>query len=528
MNCALDSTFISFILLTLWLLYLQYILISTTHQYFGNAVAFLTESLRNLEKGSGSVFLGLTFVSGDFFISTAASYHMANDVAIGGVVGGVFLMLTIGIGLSVFLSKDKSHRFNRRPLFRDVLFMVISTITLAVFWLKNNIQIWGCVIILAVYVVYLVTIFLGRYIHQTYKNTSIKEMGIEDPDLILMNDNLHITTETDLENVLFLADMEENPSTGKSLVFNQPDDEQESAPQHFRQFWKDLIYDGSEWEEKSIIQKILFLLVVPSVIVRNLTIPTGAGISWSKPLFMLNCFASPLFLLVVTETTDLSFPTPTIQFPVWGLLLILSFIIFVVVFFTSSLNSPPKYFNFLVVLNIVMSSCWLYMVGLELVSLLITLLKLIGLSPTTGGIIFVGISNSYFAIQHVVKMSSEVFISLALPSLLSATPLKLNFCLGSAFFISSIFNSNHEIVFPAVTGQSGGEWIYGGMNALILIFISLLVVEIVFGIGIVISKFKLKTRLGVVLVGLWVVALLLLILSEVGILFGKGPILSLP
>jgi len=249
-----------------------------------------------------------------------------------------------------------------------------------------------------------------------------------------------------------------------------------------------------------------------------LTIPTGAGIIWSKPFFLINCFAAPLFLLIVSETTHVTIPMGPVDFPLWGLMLILSTIIAVVVFFTSKIKESPKYFFVLVGLNIVMSSSWLYMVGLEIVSVLVIMAKVINMSPVTVGILFLGLANSYIAITRLVKLSRQGLIIMAAESILAVFPLKLMLCLGVPFIISSIFTTDPGVTFSEESSS--------GYNPLLLMLGGLLAVGVVYAVVIPILRFQLKMGLGVLLVGIWLTGVVVVVLAEVGVIFGGGPILS--
>lgn len=255
---------------------------------------------------------------------------------------------------------------------------------------------------------------------------------------------------------------------------------------------------------------------VPSIVLRNLTIPTGAGISWSKPFILLNCFAAPLFLLVVSESTRVLIPIGSIDFPLWGIMLIISAVLATFVFFTSNLKEPPKYFFILVGLNIIMSSSWLYMVGLEFVSVLVIMAKVLKLSTVTVGILFVGLANSYIAITGLIKLVRQDFIILAISCILALVPLKMMLCLGFAFALTSFFTPDNHIYFESETT---------GFNSLLEVFVAQILVGVVYAIMMPVLRFRLKWGLAVVMVLIWGAGTVVVVLSELGIIF-SGPIIS--
>jgi hypothetical protein len=75
-----------------------------------------------------------------------------------------------------------------------------------------------------------------------------------------------------------------------------------------------------------------------------------------------------------------------------------------VVAFTTSANSEPRGFLFVVAASIVMSSFWLYFIGLELVSML-TVISWIGkISDMGTGMIALGVCNSIATVIKAVTI----------------------------------------------------------------------------------------------------------------------------
>lgn len=45
--------------------------------------------------------------------------------------------------------------------------------------------------------------------------------------------------------------------------------------EHVKELGHRIVWDGSYWGEKNVLQKIFYILLLPTVVLRNLTIPTG-------------------------------------------------------------------------------------------------------------------------------------------------------------------------------------------------------------------------------------------------------------
>jgi len=67
---------------------------------------------------------------------------------------------------------------------------------------------------------------------------------------------------------MFFADLRENsnksPDAEAELAFKTEDDTIPWA-RHCGTFWRQIIYDGSEWHDKTVFKKVLFIVQVPSI-----------------------------------------------------------------------------------------------------------------------------------------------------------------------------------------------------------------------------------------------------------------------
>jgi sodium/potassium/calcium exchanger 6 len=138
---------------------------------------------------------------------------------------------------------------------------------------------------------------------------------------------------------------------------------EESSRNYFIRFLKWI-----EWDKSSWFDRILFVIVFPTIIIRNLTIPQADPERWSK-FFAVICpiFIGPFILLAVNS---LEYKLGGV-FPLWILLMLIGACIGILIAFTSSWSQPPRKYHFLFVFSgFACSVIWIYMVANELVDVL--------------------------------------------------------------------------------------------------------------------------------------------------------------
>eukprot|EP01126_Amoeba_proteus_P037088 TRINITY_DN3801_c0_g1_i3.p1 TRINITY_DN3801_c0_g1~~TRINITY_DN3801_c0_g1_i3.p1 ORF type:complete len:358 (-),score=64.06 TRINITY_DN3801_c0_g1_i3:1196-2269(-) len=321
-RCAIPWRWVSVVLSILWLIFLNYLLISTTKSYFYKTISRLSSQISISSKIFGVTFLAISFVSGDFFVASAATYYGENDAALGGILGSTLFVLTVPAGAVMLADKESEISVYRRPFFRDLFFTLVCCLTVLLLWLKNKLEFWMSLIMLGIYILYLAVVIVGRYVYQKTEKQKRRRLGIIDET----SDKEFFELApggNEKDQVSFLADVKGLSSDSEFLIETVESDPEENSgcmwecsfssfTSHLSQFGNRLIWDGTTWSEKSTSSRFSYVLVLPTIILRNLTIPTGPDAQWSKGLLMVTFIVGPMWLLICTDCEDF-FATTTQQ-----------------------------------------------------------------------------------------------------------------------------------------------------------------------------------------------------------------------
>nr|CAG4717757.1 unnamed protein product [Naegleria fowleri] len=202
--------------------------------------------------------------------------------------------------------------------------------------------------------------------------------------------------------------------------------------------WAEFL-DQCEWEEKSRGEKLFFLLVAPSILIRNLTIPKADPNEWSKLFAVLNPIFMPPFVLFALGYLDLKVVNS--EFPLWALLSLIGLVFSVFIFFTSKASRKPKYHIMIVGVSFIMSVIWIYTIANELVDVLNSFGIMWNISDS---ILSIALSagNSLSDMAADVAVARQGFVEMAVAAAYSAPGLSLLFGLGISMTANYIMTSN--------------------------------------------------------------------------------------
>lgn len=62
-----------------------------------------------------------------------------------------------------------------------------------------------------------------------------------------------------------------------------------------------------KWQERNLREKIIYIFLSPSILIRNLTIPVANEGEWNRIFAILNPIFVPQFLLFITKSKFVSF-----------------------------------------------------------------------------------------------------------------------------------------------------------------------------------------------------------------------------
>ncbi|KAG8173252.1 hypothetical protein JTE90_001181, partial [Oedothorax gibbosus] len=152
--------------------------------------------------------------------------------------------------------------------------------------------------------------------------------------------------------------------------------------------------DTESWPDKKLIFKLFDIIKAPVYFLLIITIPVvdyeNDKNNWCRPLNIIHIFTSPAFVLFALGKYDKNIN----NFPLWGIILIISFVVAVIVFFTSKNSDSPAYHCFYGYVGFATSVVWVYLLATEIVSLLQTIGIVFRLSDTILGLTVLAWGNS--------------------------------------------------------------------------------------------------------------------------------------
>lgn len=198
-----------------------------------------------------------------------------------------------------------------------------------------------------------------------------------------------------------------------------------------------------EWQDKSLLQKIGWIIVSPITLVLNLTIPQIEDDSWHKFFAVLNPIFAPLQMSLVAGWYDVyiggAFPLPV-------LLVMIGSILSVAVFFTTTSKKPRRIHAFLLA-AFLLSIFWIYLVANELVSLLQSIGLIFNISPAILGLTVLAWGNSTGDLISDIVVAKQGFPEMALAATFGG-PL-FNMLLGLGISLTVVCSQIFPAAYPA-------------------------------------------------------------------------------
>lgn len=149
-----------------------------------------------------------------------------------------------------------------------------------------------------------------------------------------------------------------------------------------------------DWEEGNFLSKIFCIIKSPFIFFLHLVIPiVDYSIEmhgWCKLLNIIHCFTLPMFALLATGTLTLTF----YGIPLAAVVIVLSVMLALIIFYTSEVISPPKYHIVFAVASFVGCVLVIFKVANEVVSVLETFGVVSNLTHSMLGLSVLAIGNS--------------------------------------------------------------------------------------------------------------------------------------
>ncbi|KAJ8562123.1 hypothetical protein K7X08_011414 [Anisodus acutangulus] len=354
------SPILGYSLLALWLILLFYLLGDTASSYFCSSLEGLSKSLKLSPIIAGVTLLSLGNGAPDLFSSIVSFMNDGtNNIGLSSIIGGAFFVSSVVAGITSISISQHERKIKKSSFIGNVMFLILCVVCLLVVIVIGKIHLWGALALFFLYFVYVCFIFVSEMYFR-------EEKCLNSADIVI-DDSLDLPIICNMKKAQELSYELRVP-----LLVNKGE-----------------MQSGKQRENFYVLRKIGYVLELPLDLPRKLTIPNVSQEKWSKSFAIVSITLAPLLLVLIW---DFFGPESSIWYGFSGVLGIACGLL---VFFTSDGLHPPKKFNFLwLVLGFLMSITWTYILAEELISLLVAMGLILGISPSILGLTVLAWGNS--------------------------------------------------------------------------------------------------------------------------------------
>ncbi|KAL6191327.1 hypothetical protein ACLB2K_037718 [Fragaria x ananassa] len=345
---------IAHVAVLLWLLVLFYLLGNTAANYFCSSLESLSKILKLSPTIAGVTLLSLGNGAPDV-LSSIVSFTGSGgdgDVGLNSVLGGAFFVSSIVVGLISILISSRQVSVDESCFIRDVIFFLFSLFSLLVIIVIGRINLWGSIAFVAIYFVYVASVSAT-----------------------------HIYRARKLEQEPLLRHVDE-----EKLVVSVQDDHH-----------ADNVDDDQEDKQYSCVRYLGYLLELPLSLPRRLTIPVVSEENWAKPFLVISVTLAPVSLAALFNTQQSENVGSRTKSVAYITAAIIGLVFGTLAYTSTKKSGPPNNNNHLFPLLVgwfVMSVAWTYLTDEELVCLLESYGKILGINPSILGLTILAWGNS--------------------------------------------------------------------------------------------------------------------------------------
>ncbi|PON38237.1 Sodium/calcium exchanger membrane region [Parasponia andersonii] len=366
-------------LLLLWLVVLLYLIGNTAAVYFCPSLESLSNILKLSPTIAGITLLSLGNGAPDVF-AIVISFTKSGDADVGlnSVLGGAFFVSSVVVGvISVLIDRPRMTNATTPPplidktsFVRDVAFFLFALSSLLAIFAFEKVSLFAAICFFAIYFLYVCSVsathFFSRNDINEYKTTSVVDGTT--------------MSSADVNYIPLLGYVDDNRD---SLNDEKVEVQEQNA---CRMGYVDYL--------KLMGKLTLKLVELPLYLPRRATIPVVTEDQWSKPYAVVSVSLAPILMAALcnTQRENVDSRTELLTYMTAGLVgLVLGNLAYV----TTNHYCPPKQCLFpWLVGGFVMSVTWTYLVAEELVSLLVSLGSVFGISPSVLGLTVLAWGNS--------------------------------------------------------------------------------------------------------------------------------------
>lgn len=185
--------------------------------------------------------------------------------------------------------------------------------------------------------------------------------------------------------------------------------------------------DKNDWENGSFLMKIFSIIKSPFILVLHLVIPiVDYSIEmhgWCKLLNMIHCITLPMFALLATGTITITFS----GVPLAVIVIIVSILLALIVFYTSEVIVPPKYHIVFACGSFVGCVMVIFKVANEVVSVLETFGVVSDLTHSMLGLSVLAVGNSIGDLISNVALARQGYQRMAFAACFGGPMLSILF-----------------------------------------------------------------------------------------------------
>ncbi|XP_062540451.1 mitochondrial sodium/calcium exchanger protein-like [Armigeres subalbatus] len=480
---------------------------TTADRFFCPVLAVIAKTIGISESVAGVTILAFGNGSPDLFTAVSNTSE-DTELMFGELLGAGLFVVGIVAGTILMI---KPFPVNPAAIVRDTVFFIFAVCWITVCAYDGRFTLSDAIVVVAVYVLYLVVVMIDFFVlkHELHEVESNISLTGELPE----NDSYYRKLRTETEMIIRepIHGMEMDIAKTRISIFMDVHQRQPPRNHHiFLDFFEHINpIHGDDWNESGWFGKILAILKAPLEFVLLLFIPvvdySAQRYGWTKLLNVLHCLTFPLMTLFVT---GFLFST-LLNFPVWGWWLICSCTLMVVLFITSRTDRPPSYHLVYALIAFAGSIQVIYAVAHEVVSLLITLGLVLKLSKSMLGLSVLAWGNSIGDLFSNITLAKRGYGKMAFAACFGG-PL-FNLCLGLGItMIVKALKKKDNVAFSREGAMGENcEWFLVQLLATVL-FVLLL------------TGFKGRKSLGVIMIVIYLVFLLFCVLGELEVIHPFG------
>lgn len=381
------SPSLGYTLFAIWLVLLFYLLGDTASSYFCASLEGLSRCLKLSPTIAGVTLLSLGNGAPDVFASMISFMGEGNakDIGLNSILGGAFFVSSVVVGIISISISHEGRKISSSSFTGNVSFLLFCLCCLLLIIIIGKINLWGALSFLALYFVYVGYTFASEILAKREKEA--ESSGKSD------SWRLPVTR-------IFVNNCQEPSPELQTPLLGFADDDSPALKSYDEENFQVLKRKDTI---RCCLRKTLFLLQFPLDLPRKLTIPIISEERWSKPIAVMSTALAPVLLAVIWN-----FHYRKSWLLVYAIAASLGLASALLLFCNSDKSNPPRKFQFLWLAEaFFLSIIWTYILAQELISLLVSLGIMLGISHSIMGLTVLAWGNSLGDLVSNVTMAEN-------------------------------------------------------------------------------------------------------------------------